>query len=67
VVYAELKDDVGEERKGGEIGVLIFKSWLTDQTVELKKEWKEKASFSPSSDSELRLTFLITQAWLGTV
>jgi hypothetical protein len=39
VVYAELKDDVGEERKGGEIGVLIFKSWLTDQTVELKKEW----------------------------
>jgi hypothetical protein len=26
VVYAELKDDVGEERKGGEIGVLIFKS-----------------------------------------
>ena len=64
LVYLDMRDDVGEERKGEKIHTESSEADSQTKQVKPSRGWKEEASVSPSPDSELKLIFLIMQVWL---
>lgn len=64
LVYLDMRDDVGEERKGEKIHIESSEADSQSKQVKPSWGWKEEASVSPSPDSELKLILRIMQAWL---